>query len=91
MDAGGSPTDVIDRFWFKSVYAGEPSGALCEIATDGPGFAVDEDPDHLGETLVLPPWFEPKRGVIESALPKLTLPKIADSTVVAAGRLGGGQ
>jgi glyoxalase family protein len=73
-DAGGRATDVIDRFWFKSVYFKEPGGVLFEIATEGPGFAVDEDPAHLGESLVLPPWFEPARGEIERTLPKLTLP-----------------
>lgn len=72
MEAGGHPTGVIDRFWFKSVYVKEPGGALLEVATDGPGFAVDEDPDHLGERLVLPPWFEERRAEVESALPPLT-------------------
>jgi glyoxalase family protein len=72
--AGGRATDVIDRFWFKSVYFKEPGGVLFEIATEGPGFAVDEDPAHLGESLVLPPWFEPSRAEIERALPKLTPP-----------------
>ena len=62
---------MIDRFWFKSVYFREPGGVLFEIATDGPGFAVDEDPAHLGETLVLPPWLEPSRERIEQALPEL--------------------
>ena len=72
--AGGRPTPVIDRFWFKSVYLQEPGGALNEIATDGPGFAVDETPERLGEKLVLPPRFEPRRSTIEAALPPLTLP-----------------
>jgi glyoxalase family protein len=72
--AGGRATDVIDRFWFKSVYFKEPGGVLFEIATDGPGFAVDEDPSHLGESLVLPPWFEPSRAQIERVLPPLTMP-----------------
>jgi glyoxalase family protein len=72
--AGGRATDVIDRFWFKSVYFREPGGVLFEIATEGPGFAVDENPAHLGESLVLPPWFEPARSQIERALPPLTLP-----------------
>jgi len=67
------PTPVIDRFWFKSVYFKEPGGVLLELATDGPGFAVDEDPAHLGETLVLPPWLEPHRTSIEQVLPPLTL------------------
>jgi glyoxalase family protein len=70
--AGLHATPVIDRFWFKSVYFKEPGGVLFEIATDGPGFAVDEDPAHLGETLVLPPWLESSRERIEEALPALT-------------------
>jgi glyoxalase family protein len=72
VEAGGShPTPVIDRFWFKSVYFKEPGGVLFELATDGPGFAVDEDREHLGESLVLPPWLEPARNRIESVLPPL--------------------
>jgi glyoxalase family protein len=70
--AGAHPTPVIDRFWFRSVYFREPGGVLFELATDGPGFAVDEDGAHLGETLVLPPWLEPARPRIEKALPPLT-------------------
>lgn len=69
--AGLRPTPVIDRFWFRSVYFLEPGGVLFELATDGPGFAVDEDPRHLGESLVLPPWLEPHRREIESSLPPL--------------------
>jgi glyoxalase family protein len=69
--AGSIPTPVIDRFWFHSVYFKEPGGALFEIATDGPGFTVDEDPAHLGERLILPPWLEPHRPEIEAALPPL--------------------
>jgi glyoxalase family protein len=65
------PTEVIDRFWFKSVYFLEPGGVLFEIATDGPGFAVDEDLATLGEHLVLPPWLEEHRREIEAALPPL--------------------
>ncbi|MFW5643423.1 MAG: ring-cleaving dioxygenase, partial [Alkalispirochaeta sp.] len=72
--AGGRGSGIIDRFWFKSVYVREPSGALCEVATDGPGFGVDEDIAHLGETLVLPPWYEEQRGKIEAILPPLTMP-----------------
>ncbi len=73
-EIGGSPTPVIDRFWFKSVYFQEPGGVLFELATDGPGFAVDEDPAHLGETLVLPPFLEQHRAEIEQVLPALTMP-----------------
>ncbi len=69
--AGSSPPPVIDRFWFRSVYFKEPGGVLFEIATDGPGFTVDEDPAHLGERLILPPWLEPHRQEIEAALPPL--------------------
>ncbi len=69
--AGRRPTDVIDRFWFRSVYFLEPGGVLFELATDGPGFAVDEDPLTLGEALVLPPWLEAQRAGIESRLPPL--------------------
>ena len=72
--AGAYATPVIDRFWFKSVYFKEPGGVLFELATDGPGFAVDEDPRHLGESLVLPPWFESSRRQIEAALPPLSAP-----------------
>jgi glyoxalase family protein len=68
------PTPVIDRFWFRSVYFKEPGGVLFELATDGPGFAVDESPEKLGESLVLPPWLEPHRGEIEAVLPPLTAP-----------------
>jgi glyoxalase family protein len=71
--AGARPTPVIDRFWFKSVYFREPGGVLFEIATEGPGFAVDEDAAHLGETLVLPPWLEAQRDSIEAELPPLRL------------------
>jgi len=72
--AGISPTPVIDRFWFKSVYFRETGGVLFELATEGPGFATDEDPAHLGETLVLPPWLERTRPQIEAVLPPLRPP-----------------
>jgi len=73
---GLRPTPVIDRFWFKSVYFKEPGGVLFELATDGPGFAVDEEVAHLGETLVLPPWLESQRAAIEQTLPPLTYPPV---------------
>ncbi len=75
-EAGRRPTPVIDRFWFKSVYFLEPGGVLFELATDGPGFGVDEDPLHLGESLVLPPWLEAQRAAITSMLPPLTYPPV---------------
>jgi glyoxalase family protein len=68
-EAGGRPTPVIERFYFKSIYFREPSGVLFEIATLGPGFTADEPLDSLGERLSLPPAFESLREQIE---PKLT-------------------
>jgi glyoxalase family protein len=67
--AGGRPTPVIERFYFKSIYFREPSGVLFEIATLGPGFTADEPLEALGERLSLPPAFESLREQIE---PKLT-------------------
>lgn len=77
---GARPTPVIDRFWFRSVYFREPSGMLFEIATLGPGFATDEDAEHLGEKLVLPPRFEPARERIEAALTPLESPRAASAS-----------
>jgi glyoxalase family protein len=71
------PTEVIDRFWFKSVYFLEPGGVLFELATDGPGFTADEDVTVLGEQLVLPPWLEAQRAAIEAGLPVLRPPSKA--------------
>lgn len=73
-DAGTRTTAVIDRFWFKSVYFNEPGGALFELATDGPGFEIDESADALGTQLILPPWLEPQRAEIERGLPVLVTP-----------------
>lgn len=61
----------VDRYWFKSLYFREPNGVLFELATEGPGFAVDEPLEKLGETLVLPPFLEPRRKEIEAGLKKL--------------------
>lgn len=58
----------VNRFYFQSLYFREPNGILFEIATDGPGFAVDEPFEHLGETLALPPFLEPRRKEIEAGL-----------------------
>jgi glyoxalase family protein len=75
--AGSHPTPIIDRFWFRSIYFREPSGVLFEIATLGPGFATDEDPEHLGEHLVLPPAFEHLREQVEAVLTPLPNPRAA--------------
>ncbi len=58
----------VDRYWFRSLYFREPNGILFEIATDGPGFTVDEDPATLGEKVVLPPFLEPYRASIVANL-----------------------
>jgi len=68
-------TPVLDRQYFHSIYFREPGGVLFEIATDPPGFAVDEGPEHLGEELKLPPWLERRRGQLEEVLPPLRLPR----------------
>jgi glyoxalase family protein len=62
---------VIDRFYFRSVYFREPNGVLFEIATMGPGFSADEDSEHLGERLSLPPDFEHLRAQVEAKLTPL--------------------
>jgi catechol 2,3-dioxygenase-like lactoylglutathione lyase family enzyme len=67
-------TPVLDRNYFRSIYFREPGGVLFEIATDPPGFAVDEDPNHLGENLKLPSWLEKDRARIEEILPPVKLP-----------------
>lgn len=66
-------TPVIDRYYFRSLYFREPGGILFEIATDGPGFATDEDETHLGEGLALPPFLEPRRAEIEAGLRPLAV------------------
>jgi glyoxalase family protein len=75
IEAGGSPTPVIDRFYFKSIYFREPSGVLFEIATIGPGFTTDEPLESLGERLSLPPNFEHLREQVEPALTPITNPR----------------
>lgn len=70
---GISTTPVRDRQYFHSIYFREPGGVLFEIATDGPGFTGDEDVEHLGERLSLPPFLEPRRAEIEAVLPPLEL------------------
>ena len=75
--AGIGTSDLVDRFYFRSLYFREPNGILFEIATDGPGFATDEDAAHLGETLALPPFLEPRRQQIEAGLRPLETVKRA--------------
>jgi glyoxalase family protein len=75
--ADASPTPVIDRFYFRSIYFREPSGVLFELATLGPGFATDEPADKLGERLSLPPAFEHLRDRLEPVLTPLPNPREA--------------
>jgi glyoxalase family protein len=70
-EAGARPTPIIDRYYFRSIYFREPSGVLFEIATKGPGFSADEDPEHLGERLSLPPNYESLRSQLEQVLTPL--------------------
>jgi glyoxalase family protein len=72
QDLGLQVTEQKDRNYFRSVYFREPGGVLFEIATDAPGFAVDEAADSLGRALKLPPSLEPRRAEIEAKLPPLT-------------------
>jgi glyoxalase family protein len=71
---GYNVTPQLDRDYFKSIYFREPGGVLFEIATDPPGFTVDEPLDGLGQSLKLPSWLEPRRFEIEALLPNLQTP-----------------
>ena len=73
---GYNVTPVLDRNYFRSIYFREPGGVLFEIATDPPGFAVDEEPEQLGTHLKLPPWLETRRERLEEVLPPLRLPEV---------------
>jgi glyoxalase family protein len=67
-ELGLRPTDVQDRKYFRSVYFRMPDGVLVELATDEPGFVVDEPEESLGQGLALPPWLEPERATLEREL-----------------------
>ena len=78
VEAGVSVTEILDRQYFTSIYFREPGGVLLEIATDQPGFTVDEPLLELGRKLKLPPWLEPDREQIAASLPPLRLPDHTD-------------
>ena len=82
--AGMAVTPVIDRDYFLSIYFRQPQGILFEIATTSPGFAVDEDADHLGEQLRLPAQHEHLRPQLERRLTPLTNPRATGATTVRA-------
>ncbi len=74
LNSVGMPNSgLVDRFWFKSLYFRVTNGILFELATDGPGFGIDEDPARLGEELVLPPFLEGRRAQIEAGLKPLSV------------------
>jgi glyoxalase family protein len=73
VKVGLNPTPVIDRQYFRSVYFREPGGVLFEVATDPPGFTIDEPEERLGTGLKLPPWLQPLRKHIEHSLPDLQI------------------
>ena len=77
VKAGRNVTPVIDRYYFKSIYSREPGGVLFEIATDGPGFTVDETVESLGSSLSLPPWFQVRRDRLDETLPPIVVPTTA--------------
>src|ERR1700694_3801394 len=83
VKAGRNVTPVIDRYCFKSIYFREPGGVLFEIATDGPGFTIDEPAESLGTTLSLPPWFQVRRDKLDVTLPPIVVP--------TPGKTGGGH
>src|SRR4051812_35076272 len=81
-EGGMRVTPVIDRDYFEAIYFPQPQGILFEIATTSPGFAVDEDPEHLGEALRLPTQHERLRPQLERLLTPLTNPRVATRTEV---------
>ncbi|GAA4827303.1 ring-cleaving dioxygenase [Saccharopolyspora rosea] len=89
LGEGLNVTPIIDRQYFHSIYFREPGGVLLEIATDPPGFTVDEPLMQLGRALKLPPWLEPSRADIEHALPALKVPGPDADLVLGGGRTAG--
>ena len=74
VELGYNVTPVIDRIYFRSIYFREPGGILFEIATEPPGFMLDEPIEELGSKLRLPLWLEPSRSEIEQVLPPINIP-----------------
>lgn len=86
--SGGHPTEVIDRQYFRSIYFHEPGGVMFEVASAGPGFAVDEAPARLGEALRLPPQYERYRDAIVERLTPLRNPRAGTAAPVTADTRG---
>jgi glyoxalase family protein len=85
VDQGYAVTEILDRDYFTSIYFREPGGVLFEIATDTPGFDIDEPLLELGRSLQLPPWLQPSREQIEAALLPIELPRENNPDVAEAG------
>ena len=81
---GYGVTAILDRQYFTSIYFREPGGVLFELATDTPGFDIDEPLLELGRSLKLPPWLEPSREAIENAVAPITLPRENNPAAAAA-------
>ncbi|MDP9375280.1 MAG: VOC family protein [Chloroflexota bacterium] len=81
LRAGMGVSPVMDRVYFKSIYTSDPDGQIVELATTGPGFAVDEPPSDLGRSLKLPPWLEEHRAQIGRRLRPLTVPEWRETEV----------
>ena len=88
LESGLRATPVIDRNYFHSVYFREPGGVLYELATISPGFTIDEPVEQLGESLKLPPQYEPNRAEIEAVLPRIHLPASSSTTSIFAETTG---
>ena len=73
LGAGYNVSPILDRVYFKSIYTNDPDGHIVELATVGPGFTFDETPAELGSRLMLPPWIEPNRALIEQRLTPLVV------------------
>src|SRR5207253_10600214 len=86
--AGLEPSPVIDRNYFHSVYFREPGGVLFELATDPPGFVIDEPVARLGERLMLPRQYEAHRAEIEAILPPIHLPVPASAAALITRATG---
>src|SRR5690606_24691345 len=93
VERGLDVTPIIDRQYFRSIYFREPGGVLVGVATDPPGFTIDEPLMELGRRLRLPPWLEPRRAQIEANLPTLTVPDVnaeVGGAAAATGAAGSG-
>ncbi len=88
LASGFETSEIVDRTYFHAIYVREPDGVLHEVATISPGFAVDEDLDHLGEQLAIPPGLEWQRSLIEARLPALHVPGPIDASRFFADQVG---